>query len=237
METQTRFDLNAAVASWQQELASQPDLTPIVRRELETHLRDTLAELQARGLNNEESFWLARRRAGRPRQLNEEFAKADPTKVWRERIFWMVAALLVVNLWAMFCNQFYTPSPRFMKRGFEDILPGWILFYLPFWLRHFNPLQIFLRFAGFVPVLLAVFLANGRLKLEHPALAFILASRKRFVLTMLCVFLVANWAVFFVHDPSQIMGVLLIECPWVFSLIALAAWLIPAKKRTVARTA
>src|SRR3954454_1055809 len=59
METQTRFDLNAAIAAWQQELGSQPDLTPVVRRELETHLRDTVAELQGRGLNNEESFWLA----------------------------------------------------------------------------------------------------------------------------------------------------------------------------------
>jgi hypothetical protein len=62
METQTRFDLNAAIANWYQELAAQPDLTAVVRRELETHLRDTVAELQARGLNNEESFWLARRR-------------------------------------------------------------------------------------------------------------------------------------------------------------------------------
>ena len=53
METQTRFDLNAAIAAWQQELAAQPDLTHVVRRELETHLRDTTAELQARGLNDE----------------------------------------------------------------------------------------------------------------------------------------------------------------------------------------
>ena len=50
METQTRFDLNAAVVSWQQELAVEPGLTFDARRELETHLRDTIRELQQRGL-------------------------------------------------------------------------------------------------------------------------------------------------------------------------------------------
>lgn len=94
METQTRFDLNAAIANWQQELAQQADLSPVVRRELETHLRDTVTELQARGLNNEESFWLARRRAGRPELLGEEFRKADPAQVWRERVSWMAIGLV-----------------------------------------------------------------------------------------------------------------------------------------------
>jgi hypothetical protein len=94
METQTRFDLNATMEYWRQELASHPELAPEVRRELETHLRDTVAELQRRGLNDEESFWLARRRVGQPKQLGEEFVKADPAKVWRERVFWMAISLV-----------------------------------------------------------------------------------------------------------------------------------------------
>ena len=98
METQTRFDLDAAIAKWQQELAAQADLAPIVRRELETHLRDTVRELQGRGLGNEESFWLARRRVGQPGQLGEEFAKSDPANLWRERTFCIATALLVVKL-------------------------------------------------------------------------------------------------------------------------------------------
>jgi hypothetical protein len=106
METQTRFDLNAAIAEWQQELAGQPELTPVVRRELETHLRDTVAELQGRGLNNEESFWLARRRTGQPRQLGREFAKAEPVKLWRERVFWVVLTILGVALWELIVGCF-----------------------------------------------------------------------------------------------------------------------------------
>ena len=115
METQTRFDLNTAIASWQQELASEADLTPLVRRELETHLRDTIVELRGRGLNSEESFWLARRRVGRPQQLSEEFSKADPAKVWRERAFWLVLALLIIAVWNASVNSLFL----FLMHGLE----------------------------------------------------------------------------------------------------------------------
>ena len=95
MENQTRFDLNAAVESWRNELAAQSNLAPDDRRELETHLRDAVAGFQQRGLNDEESFWLARRRVGQPQQLGEEYEKADPVKILRGRIFWMAAGALV----------------------------------------------------------------------------------------------------------------------------------------------
>jgi len=98
MENQTRFDLNAAVENWQQEFAAQPNLASDDRRELETHLRDAITGFQQRGLNDEESFWLACRRVGQPQQLGEEFEKAEPAKVWRERVFWMAAGTLAFGL-------------------------------------------------------------------------------------------------------------------------------------------
>jgi hypothetical protein len=94
MENQTRFDLNAAIENWKSELSTQPNFSADDRRELETHLRDTIAGLRQRGLNDEETFWLARRRIGQPQQLGEEFVKADPAKIWRERVFWMAVALV-----------------------------------------------------------------------------------------------------------------------------------------------
>jgi len=97
MENQTRFDLNAAIEKWRQELTAYANLTAEVRRELETHLRDSIAGFQQRGLNNEESFWLARRRVGQPQQLGEEFVKADPAKVWRERVFWICLAVFLLG--------------------------------------------------------------------------------------------------------------------------------------------
>lgn len=99
MEPQTRFDLNVAVENWRNELTAQPALTTDARRELETHLHDTIAELRQRGLNEEESFWLACHRLGRLQQLAQELEKADPGKIWRERVFWMVLAYLAITLW------------------------------------------------------------------------------------------------------------------------------------------
>jgi hypothetical protein len=52
-------------------------MAPDVRRELESHLRDSIAELRQRGLNDDESFWLARRRADPRQRLGEEFHKVE----------------------------------------------------------------------------------------------------------------------------------------------------------------
>jgi hypothetical protein len=98
MENQTRHDLNAAIENWRRELAAQASLTPDVRRELETHLRDAIAGFRQRGLNDEESFWLACRRVGQPQQLGEEFVKADPARIWRERMFWMCLAVFLIGV-------------------------------------------------------------------------------------------------------------------------------------------
>jgi len=107
MENQTRYDLNAAIENWRQELATQANLTAEVRRELETHLRDAIVGFQQRGLNDEESFWLARRRVGHPQQLDEEFVKANPVAVWRKRVLWMATAVLVVSLWTTSAGVIY----------------------------------------------------------------------------------------------------------------------------------
>jgi hypothetical protein len=98
MENQTRFDLNAALENWRTELAVQPGLSPDDRRELETHLRDTFAELKSRGLSEEESFWLARRRVGQPHKLAAEFVKVDPFQIWRERAFWGMLAFFLSSI-------------------------------------------------------------------------------------------------------------------------------------------
>jgi len=98
METQTRFDLNAAMETWRSELAALPHLTAENRRELETHLADTIAGLRHQGLNEEESFWLACRRIGRPQAIGEEFEKADPSRIWRDRILWMLRGSIFFSL-------------------------------------------------------------------------------------------------------------------------------------------
>jgi hypothetical protein len=115
------FNLEQSIENWRNELAAQPNLATDDRRELETHLRDAIAGFQQRGLNDEESFWLARRRVGQPQQLVEEFVKADPNQVWRERVFWMTVGVLG---WWLLGLTIYS----------VEVILGWII---PAW-RSFN---------------------------------------------------------------------------------------------------
>jgi hypothetical protein len=134
MENQTRFVLNAAIENWRQELAAQPNLASDDRRELETHLRDAIAGFQRRGLNDEESFWLARRRVGQPPRLGEEFAKVDLGKVWRERVFWMATGIWIVGLFTFIILPtegfllILLSTPHFLSELGHLLSPAFIIF-------------------------------------------------------------------------------------------------------------
>jgi hypothetical protein len=149
MATQTPFDLNAAFEAWRNELAAQPQLSSDDRRELERHLADGTAELRQRGLNEEEAFWLARRRIGQPQQLAEEFERAEPLKAWRERAFWMAASALALTLWMDVSHSLLTMLIVYLR-------PGVFLLY------SLAPFHIILF--GYLPFVLAIVLiATGRM--------------------------------------------------------------------------
>jgi hypothetical protein len=177
MEYQTHFDLTGAIESWRTELVAQTSLDADTRRELETHLRDTIAGFQQRGLNDEESFWLARRRMGQPPQLVEEFAKADPVKFWRERGLWMAVAVLTVSLWSSSANA--------MNMVFADLTNHWWERNPEFqWFWRAWQLQVIVALLfRTVPlfVLAVCFLRGGSQMLAR--LAFLFQSRSRFVMT------------------------------------------------------
>ncbi|HTX22849.1 MAG TPA: permease prefix domain 1-containing protein, partial [Candidatus Aquilonibacter sp.] len=82
------------------------------RRELETHLRDAIAGFQQRGLNDEESFWLARERIGQLRQLGKEFKKVRKS-YWNKPI--------ALAAWAMFIVSLFLPAANV----FGHLLPGY----------------------------------------------------------------------------------------------------------------
>lgn len=245
METKTRFNLNAAVQNWQQELAAQPELTPEVRCELETHLRDTLFEFQRRGLNDEESFWLARRRAGRAEQLGEEFAKADPARVWRERLFWIALALLAMQLWqnvTAYCLfEYYPIDGKHFQDALNGILPAWVSFYLPQWFTEIKILTIkqllhVLIQYGAVACF-ALWLLKRRFDRVPWGIKFLFESRIRFliytltlligtdVLRMLQIGRMAGSA-----DWSSISAVHLSYLTWQISLACFIAWHMPERK-------
>jgi len=97
MEKPTSFDLNQAIHQWRESLADSPALGGGDVEELETHLRDSVLNLQARGLSLEEAFLVARQRLGPPPELQQEFGKLNGRRVWLDRAVWMLLGVMAVS--------------------------------------------------------------------------------------------------------------------------------------------
>ena len=188
MENQPRFDLNASIENWRSELAAQPNFASDDRRELEMHLRDAIAGFQQRGLSDEESFWLARRRVGQPQQIGEEFTKANPTAVWRERVFWIMVVIFLIQLWSQTVSFFWILSRDYLFGRLLDWLPSEAANLLPKFysesIFELLPLFSFLLIVGFVIVLLRKHLSQSVKKFQFP-----FKSRLTFLLTFAVFFL------------------------------------------------
>ncbi len=115
------FDLNQAIAHWRRTLSDQPGVRPADLEELEDHLRESMADLQAGGLSEEEAFLVASRRMGDPADLGSEFAIADPDNRRRFRLRWMVvgglAAFLLWQASGFMVGMGAFPLMHFMGAG------------------------------------------------------------------------------------------------------------------------
>ncbi len=65
--------LEDLLKNWRNELQRNEALRPLDMDELEQHLRDSIAELRTKGLNDEEAFYVASRRLGEHRALGQEY--------------------------------------------------------------------------------------------------------------------------------------------------------------------
>lgn len=224
MKNQTCFDLNAAVENWRNELAAQPNLTPDDLRELETHLRDAMAELRQRGLNDEEAFWLAGRRIGQPQQLGEEFKKANPARVWRERIFWMWLALfLSATLGGVASSLALAVMPTKTHPGVS------FAWYVVIGLEMLTVM---------VPLVLAILLAKGKLIPQFSKLLQLVQNRRRLAIAT-CVCIVLSSAVRFggaavfysrayPHSTAAWVGNSSVSAVYAIVLGLILIWLLPA---------
>lgn len=233
METQTRFDLTAAIENWRQELAAQPGLVPDARRELETHLRDTVVAFQQRGLTDEEAFLLARRRIGHPEDLREEFVKSNPLAVWRERVMWMASALLIVDLWNETSMVLNWSIVNFFQTNVFTSVQSKALSLL--WANH-----VFSLLFRTVPILgCAMMLVRGGAG-RLARFRYIFESRAAFVRVMGgWLFLnTVYWAAWNISvAPARrpynfnVYANFVYSTIWPIGLIWLIAWLIPSRKR------
>ena len=261
MEHQTRFDVNAAIENWRNDLAAQSALSADDQRELDTHLHDLFVELKSRGLSDEESFVLARHRVGQPQKLADEFVKENPAKLLRERIFWSAAIFLLIHLWSngsqmlfAICRTF--AAPYILKNHhFISPFPDWVRFYLPlpsnidlYNLLFGTSSMLMFGYLCLLPVIgIALLLSRGRLSRSFSWTQFIFRSRGWFLFISGVVFLL--WILFIVNsllryenqqnNPtlSAILTANLISLLYPATLVAVIAWLMPTQNQKTPKRA
>jgi hypothetical protein len=77
MANVAQFDLNIALQHWLERLGQSPQVKAEDLKELESHVRDSVVQLEGKGLSSEESFLVATRRVGSAEKLEPEFAKVN----------------------------------------------------------------------------------------------------------------------------------------------------------------
>jgi hypothetical protein len=249
METQTRYDLNAAIENWRVELAKQPHLMAEVRRELETHLRDAITGFQQRGLNDEESLWLACKRVGQPPRLGEEFTKADPAKIWRDRAFWIMIILSTFQLWNKVSPHLWGKI-AFPHWNHHDISTLHSVSWLDRVILSSNGVLsygLFQMLCNLLPIFCFVILfATGRMNWADRAFKFIFRSRLQFILMSLALVLVFHYYDDSVGALTTVAGSnwflqyctdVLLTNLWPLTLIILIAWLMPTQNRKTPKRA
>jgi hypothetical protein len=98
METPTQFDLIEALRMWRTNLKRLPEFQNGNVEELEAHMIDSIELLRAKGLSEEEAFWIATRRVGSSEKLALEFGKVNARTFWLSRALWMLAGVEIASL-------------------------------------------------------------------------------------------------------------------------------------------
>ncbi len=126
MENQTAFDLNRAIQTWRENLAQSPAFERENLNELESHLRDSIAKLQTRGLSAEEALIVATKRIGQSGALEKEFGKVNGRAVWLDRLLWALLGVQAgcVILCISNLSRLATGVVSPLGMQFNDILPG-----------------------------------------------------------------------------------------------------------------
>lgn len=225
MENQTPFHLETAIENWRNGLA---DISADDRRELETHLRETIAEWRQKGLSLEEAFLIATRRTGQPQQLGEEFQKADPIKIWRERLFWMWLALFLSYTVG---RTLYSIAAIFWAPRFEFHSSSR-------WLETMELLAICLL--TFAPAILIILLAKGKFVSTLSKMLWLAENHLRLAVAALgCVVLssIARVAATYVlYARQHIQGAFIQSistCLYALVMGLILVWLLPSKRQNV----
>jgi hypothetical protein len=88
------FQLEQQLQEWTKRFGPMAAMRDSDIEELEQHVRDSIAALKAKGLDDEEAFLVATHRIGPAGALETEFAKVNGGRVNGYHVFWMIAGVL-----------------------------------------------------------------------------------------------------------------------------------------------
>ena len=166
MDTTTSFDLNRAIQQWRESLQQCPAFRRENLDELETHLRDSVATLQQRGLSGAEAFLVATRRAGSGAILGAEFSKVNARSLWLDRAYWM----LVGNLFFWFLNSLLSPiGSGLLFFGFKEFGAAGASSSSYVYIAIFSAAVQLLTFAAVLALCWRLFTSNWSLATKWPA--------------------------------------------------------------------
>ncbi len=140
--------VESQIAEWRAFVASAPGVNGRDVDELEDHLRDQIAELNAAGLADDEAFLVAVKRMGDLDDLSREFAREHSGRLWKQLVLsgddeparaasgWLEALVFAVA--AAVAIQVARLVAGLPRRGAELVLRGTSsLFVLPFLAGYF----------------------------------------------------------------------------------------------------
>jgi len=227
MEDQTRFDLNRAIAAWREELSARPGISTEEVRELETHLRCGVDALQRDGCGESDAFARACRRLGSTSEIAAEFAKENPLRTWRGKVFWMAFAGLAIWL----CRE---------AIGLAQLLQGLLE-------PSTAATVVFVGALYLLPALVIAQVAMGRARGVVSLVEWVLRSRFRLLATtMLLLFLFQAGDVWILRDHPRATNIFgtanyreflnwtfvlrgcVQQLTWLGPLLGLLVWLLPA---------
>lgn len=174
------FDLESQIRKWKTHLYSAGSISCSDMEELESHLRNSIDELNKNHIDGEEAFLLAVRRLGDVEGISEEFAKISTEDMWRQLLVPadnIITARrkrkeLAIVVGLVFFAGFLSKIPVFF--GYGDIEANSLIYLKNGVIFAFTPVAIYFIWKRSLPVMrsmlvMGVFLVSAMIVNLYPS--------------------------------------------------------------------
>lgn len=98
MKRNNEFNIQEQIDHWVSKIKSEPSITESDSEELKSHLLDSIDELKAAGLNEEEAFWVSLKRMGSSFEWEADYGEVNKPLIQIRRSLFILAGILVYFL-------------------------------------------------------------------------------------------------------------------------------------------